>query len=118
MFATTFWKGAAERAVKTFAQSLVAAIGVGTAVPVWELGWEEMLGIAATATVLSVLTSIASAGAAEPGTPSLVTTTEPRDTDALVAGAAAAELAGIPTANPHDPPLDDVAGGSHRLDHE
>lgn len=67
-----FWKDAAERAVKTFAQSLVASVGVGAVAPVWQLGWAEALGIALTATLLSVLTSVASIGAAQPGTPSAI----------------------------------------------
>lgn len=72
MFTTAFWAALFERAVKTFAQALVAAIGVGAAVPIWQLGWAEALGIAATATILSALTSIASAGIGPTETPSLV----------------------------------------------
>lgn len=53
-----FWVGAGERAVKTFAQSLVALIGTG-AVAVHTLDWATMLATAATAAVLSVLTSVA-----------------------------------------------------------
>lgn len=113
----TFWLETAERAIKTLAQSLIAAIGVGTTVPVWELGWAEILGISLTATVLSVLTSIASAGAGEPATPSVVASAAPRD-DGLVYGAHAAEFAGIPTANPDDPRGEDSAEytGAHRLE--
>ena len=97
-----FWMETLERAVKTLAQSLIAAIGAGAAVPVWELGWAEILGIALTATALSVLTSIASAGTGAPGTPSMVMPAVTAE-DGLVQGAQAAELAGIPTANPADP---------------
>ena len=71
MWTADFWKRAGERAVKTFAQSLVASLGVGAAVPIWELGWSEALGIAATATVLSALTSIASLGVGDPDDPSV-----------------------------------------------
>lgn len=111
----TFWMETLERAVKTLAQSLIAAIGAGAAVPVWELGWAEILGIALTATVLSVLTSIASAGTGTPDTPSIVAPTAPAD-DGLVHGAQAAELAGIPTANPDDPRHETSAEytGQHR----
>lgn len=115
MFTTEFWKSTAERAIKTFAQTLVAIIGVNVAVPIWQIGWQEVLGVAATATVLSVLTSIASIGSGKVGTPSLVNGhTTP--TDAAAQGAQAAELAGVPTTNPNDPPLT-ANGGSHRLDH-
>ena len=70
MFDQRFWIAAAERAVKTFAQTLVALIGTG-AVGVMDLDWLQMLSVAATATILSVLTSVASANfGANPG-PSL-----------------------------------------------
>lgn len=53
----SFWSGLIDRAVKTFAQSLLAAITVG--VGVLELDWKGALGIAATAVLASVLTSLA-----------------------------------------------------------
>ena len=59
MWTAAFWKGAAERAIKTFAQALLA--GLVISVPIGELPWLVALGTAATATVLSLLTSIASA---------------------------------------------------------
>lgn len=52
-----FWKAAIVRAVRTFAQALVAAIPVGIAIN--QVGWADALGIAATAAVLSILTSLA-----------------------------------------------------------
>ena len=61
MWTREFWIDAAERALKTFAQTLVAVIPVGAVL--WEILWTDGLGIAATATVISVLTSIASGGA-------------------------------------------------------
>lgn len=75
MWTTEFWKDAAERAIKTFAQALIATIAVGT--PIFDLAWGEGLGIAATATVVSILTSIASIGAGDAGTASLVATPRP-----------------------------------------
>lgn len=65
MWSKQFLKDVAERAVKTFAQSLIATLAVGT--PIFDLAWTEGLGIAATATVISVLTSIASFGVGDKG---------------------------------------------------
>lgn len=70
MFDKRFWIAAAERAIKTFAQTLVALIGTG-AVGIMDLDWPQMISIAATATVLSVLTSIASANFGSNPGPSL-----------------------------------------------
>ena len=58
----TYWmawaKAALIRALKTAAQTLAALIGTG-AVSIIELDWMQMLGVTATAAVLSVLTSLA-----------------------------------------------------------
>ena len=70
MLNKSFWVDLTERAVKTFAQTLLAVLAVG--VPVWEMEWVSALGIAAGATVLSVLTSIASASTGSNDTASLV----------------------------------------------
>ena len=64
-----FWLAAAERAAKTMAQSLVALIGAN-AVAVTDLDWPQLLGVSATAALVSILTSIASAGVGPHG-PSL-----------------------------------------------
>ncbi|MBC3186353.1 holin [Corynebacterium sp. zg-331] len=66
----SFWTDTAERAIKTLAQALIAVLAVGT--PIYEIAWVEALGIAATAAVISVLTSIASAGVGESGTAAVV----------------------------------------------
>lgn len=52
-----FWRAAIIRAVRTFAQALIAVIPVGVAIG--QVGWADALGIAATAAVLSILTSLA-----------------------------------------------------------
>ncbi|MDO4610945.1 holin [Corynebacterium sp.] len=70
MFTVVFWRDVAERALKTFAQALVATLAVG--VPIYDVGWVESLGVAATAMVVSVLTSIASSGVGEDGSASLL----------------------------------------------
>ncbi len=58
----TYWmawaKAALIRALKTAAQTLAALIGTG-AISIIELDWMQMLGVTATAAVLSVLTSLA-----------------------------------------------------------
>lgn len=53
-----FWVAAGERAVKTFAQSLVALFAAG--VTILNIDWQQGLAVAATAAVVSLLTSVAS----------------------------------------------------------
>lgn len=60
MFTRVFWAGAAERALKTMAQSIAAVLGVGV-VGILSVDWVQTLSVAATAGLLSVLTSIADA---------------------------------------------------------
>ena len=60
LWSIAFWRGAGERAVKTFAQSLVAVIGVG-AVGLLDVDWIGALSAATLATVISLLTSIGNA---------------------------------------------------------
>ena len=71
MFSIDFWKASAERALKTFIQVLLA--GLGTAqVGVLDLAWEQSLSLAASAAVLSLLTSLGSANFGKSVGPSLV----------------------------------------------
>ena len=60
IFSVEFVKDATERALKTFSQALLAILAVGA--PIWDINWTEGLGIALTATVFSILTSLASHG--------------------------------------------------------
>lgn len=62
MFTTLFFKDAAERAVKTFAQALLALLLVAPQTPILGFDWPSALGLAATSAVISVLTSIVSGG--------------------------------------------------------
>lgn len=59
MFDKLFVTATAERAIKTFAQSLVALFVAGQTI--LTIDWQQGLAVAATAALLSVLTSIASA---------------------------------------------------------
>lgn len=55
-----FWAAAAERAVKTIAQTVVAVVGVaGTGL--LSVDWVQTLSVAAAAGLASILTSIADA---------------------------------------------------------
>lgn len=61
MIATRAWLyGCLERALKTMAQTLIALIGTES-VGITAFDWPQLLSIAATATLLSVLTSIVNA---------------------------------------------------------
>lgn len=71
MFTYRFWLSASERAVKTFAQTLVAILGANS-FGLLTAPWTMALSTAGMATLLSVLTSIASAPIGDPGTPSLL----------------------------------------------
>jgi hypothetical protein len=60
MFTWMFWRSATERAVKTFAQSLAACLGA-SGVGLWEVEWTTVLAVAGMTTLLSLLSSVASA---------------------------------------------------------
>lgn len=65
-----FWLDTAERAVKTFAQALVAVFVAG--ITVLTVDWVQAVAVAATAALVSIGTSIASYNAGEKGTASLI----------------------------------------------
>lgn len=56
-----FWVAAVERAVKTWAQT-VAALLVGDGVNIVTVDWAQILAVAGTAALVSLLTSVASSG--------------------------------------------------------
>lgn len=71
MFTKSFVLSALERAAKTVAQALIAVVA-GTSFDWFSADWKSIAGVAATAGLLSILTSIASDGIGPKGTPSLV----------------------------------------------
>lgn len=70
MFDMNFWKASAERAVKTFVQTLVALLGTNE-MGVIAVDWAQALSVAGSATLLSFLTSLASANFGGTAGPSL-----------------------------------------------
>ena len=61
-FTWTFWQDALSRGLRTFAQTLAAALG-GSALNVWNAGWVQAIGLAAGSSLLSVLMTIDRSGA-------------------------------------------------------
>lgn len=79
IFTTTFWADAAERSIKTVAQSLLALFVVGGQVfNVLTVNWTQALGVAAGAGVISILTSIVSAKITATDSASLAVKTVPK----------------------------------------
>lgn len=60
MFNKAFWKGAAERAIKTIAQTAVAYFVIGTT-GILEIDWVALGSVSAAAGIASLLTSIGNA---------------------------------------------------------
>ena len=71
MFTAQFWKLAAERAVKVFAESL-AAVLVASGAGLLSADWRTALSTAGMATFVSVLTSLASLHVGPKNSPSMV----------------------------------------------
>lgn len=57
MFSRAFWEYAGERAIKTFAQAAIAALGAGS-VGLFAIDWSALLSVAGGAALLSLLTSL------------------------------------------------------------
>lgn len=74
MLSKTFFYDLAERAIKTAAQALLAVFVAG--VTIMSVDWVDALAITGTAALVSVLTSIASAGVGSRDSASLVTQVE------------------------------------------
>ncbi len=67
----TFWKDATERAVKTFAQ-VILALGAAGALNAFQVDWVTVLGVGVGATLLSYASSIVTAEIRKTDTASLV----------------------------------------------
>ena len=76
IYSVAFWKDTSERAAKSAAQAGILALG-GGAVNVLALDWATFVGATGGGALLSVLTSIASAGLVNRGTASLTKAVEP-----------------------------------------
>ena len=76
MRTAAFWIDAAERAVRTFAQALVAVLVAGF-VFTDAAAWGEALLSAAVAALVSLLTSVAASGVGDPDSPSLLPAAPP-----------------------------------------
>ncbi|PJN38992.1 holin [Streptomyces sp. CB02959] len=75
MNTSAFWKATAERAVRTFAQALVAILGAN-ATGIVDADWPGALSAAGMAAALALLTAIATSGG--PTGPGLTETVNPR----------------------------------------
>lgn len=71
MWTGNFWKQAAERALKTFAQAALALL-TGDGLGVLDVNWGDVTSVGALAAIASVLTSIVTSGVGEPNDPSAV----------------------------------------------
>ncbi len=62
LFTKAFWVDAADRAIKTAAQFVLGGLGLGEWTNAFSVDWELGIGFAVSGLVLSLLTSVASAG--------------------------------------------------------
>lgn len=76
MFCSSFWKATAERAVKAFAQSLLAILSAGS-LGLLDVDWPTSLSTAGMATLLSLLSSVASSRIGSPSDPSALPVPRP-----------------------------------------
>lgn len=72
MFTVAFWKGAAERALKSAAGALLALWGSDAVFDVLNVDLRQAASVALGAWVVSLLMSMLSVGAGPAGSPSLV----------------------------------------------
>lgn len=85
MFTVQFWKETLERAIKTFAQSILLGTGLGEGLNLFDVDFGLALGFGGGGALLSLLTSVASAPFGQGGTPSLVPTIDAPPTEPAAA---------------------------------
>lgn len=71
-FTAAFWKGAADRAIKSVAQSLLLLWGADAGLDLLHVDWRGALAYAGGAAVLSLVTSVLSSKSGDPGTTSMI----------------------------------------------
>jgi hypothetical protein len=71
MWSLSFWKDAAERAIRTAAQALLALWSTQV-MGIMEVDWVQAGSVAALAALTSVLMSLIATGVGDKGTPSFV----------------------------------------------
>lgn len=74
MWTGKFWKDAAERALKSAAQGALLYFGGDQIFDAWHANWAGIGAVAASAAVLSVLTSLVSAKVGDSSSASMVDT--------------------------------------------
>lgn len=109
MFTAQFWKEVAERAIKTFFQTLVATGIIASAVGATTQQWKDAGYAVGIATLLSVLSSIAGVAIGPKGSASLVeTTTEaPVGTRAFPVGSDDIVVLEAPDPEPNEQNIED-----------
>lgn len=71
LFTWSFWNDAITRAIRTFAQTLLAVLG-GGALNIWQVGWHSAFGVAAGSAFLALLMAVDRSGAAAAATTTTV----------------------------------------------
>ncbi len=72
LFTRNFWLDAIERSLKTGAQFVIGGLGLGEITDAFSVDWRLGAGFGITGVALSLLTSIASAGVGQSGSPSII----------------------------------------------
>lgn len=71
MWTRNFWIATLERALKSVAQAILIYLGGDGVFNAWSVDWSAAGGIAVSAAIISVLTSVISAGVNNKESPSL-----------------------------------------------